>query len=100
MFITLSLLLFCASIDAFTLTHEFVENDLISGCRFDLGEQAYDLCPLLLQKTVIEVRGVTRMLESHEWSQRLYSFVFGGALDNQQVSRSSCCFRLSVILTK
>lgn len=42
------LLIFSISVSAAVLSHEFVGNsDLSLGCRFDLGEERYDLCPLM-----------------------------------------------------
>ncbi|KAF8066979.1 hypothetical protein FPV67DRAFT_1781427 [Lyophyllum atratum] len=72
-------LLLTAVADATTLTHEFPENsDLLDGCRFSLGRQMYDLCPLMLEKETREVRGTAWVSDEGVGSSRVYSFTFGG----------------------
>ncbi|KAF5381702.1 hypothetical protein D9615_005605 [Tricholomella constricta] len=73
---------------AATLTHEFLENaDLLAGCRFNLGRQIYDLCPLMHERGTREVYSTTWTLDDdgqRDLRQRVYSFVFGEAPNDRE----------------
>ncbi|RDB30088.1 hypothetical protein Hypma_013905 [Hypsizygus marmoreus] len=84
------LLLICVCVDAVTLTHEFRENDLTSGCRFNLGAQIFDLCPILRRQDVIEVP-VNEKSNGPQVvrSGRSYGFAFGGKRDDRKCTKGT-----------
>ncbi|KAF9465442.1 hypothetical protein BDZ94DRAFT_1320261 [Collybia nuda] len=80
MHFTLVLLFYVISVSAATFVHEFIDNDLLSGCHFKLGENNYDLCSLILSSD-------SRMAEDtgfeYEWTgsaavNRNYTISLGG----------------------
>lgn len=89
---SLSLLfLYTIGANAATFTHEFIDNDLLSGCRFELGGNDYDLCPLMRSNSSGTVDG--EVLE-YEWTRgadvdRHYTIALGGMGRNREVS--TCC---------
>lgn len=81
------LFFYTIGVNAVTFTHEFLDNDLISGCRFELGGNYYHLCPLIYSNGSGMAEG--DILE-YEWSaggaDRGYTVALGGMGRDREAS--------------
>ncbi|GLB41286.1 hypothetical protein LshimejAT787_0905010 [Lyophyllum shimeji] len=91
------LLLVSTVVDAATLTHEFLENsNLLTGCRFSLGRNVYDLCPLMLERATREIHGTAWVLEEgvNSLARRLYTLTLSGEANDRQCPKGTwVCMR-------